>query len=84
MDRFGLLYVEQDNPCKVVQALVGYPAAVERYKNKATGDSFEKEDPTVMDHNKLEPTSGRKIWKLRHNKSIKKPKADKSGFKGGA
>jgi hypothetical protein len=83
LDRFGHLYVEQDNPCKVVQNLVGYPAAVERYKNKATGEVFDKEDPTVLDHHKLEPTSGRKIWKLRHNKRITKTiKADKSGFIG--
>jgi hypothetical protein len=63
--------------------LVGYPAAVERYKIKPT-DSFVREDPTLLDAKALEPTSGRKLWKLRHNKRIHKPlKADKSGFIGG-
>jgi len=38
-----------------------------------------------MDFNALEPTSGRKIWKLRHGKRIKKPmKTEKSGFRGNA
>ena len=69
----------------MVQNLVGYPSAVARYKNKATGDTFTREDPSNLDHAKLEPTSGRKIWKLRHNKRIRQPlKADKSGFIGGS
>lgn len=85
ISRFHTVFVEAENPCKVVQALLGYPSAVERYKNKATGDNFDREDPTLLDHNKLEPTAGRKIWKLRHNKRIKKVlKADKSGFIGGS
>ena len=63
--------------------MVGYPSAVERYKNKATGDNFAREDPSMLDYQSLEPTSGRKIWKIRHNKRIRKPlKADKSGFIG--
>ena len=32
----------------------------------------------------LEPTAGRKLWKLQHGKRIKKvPKKEKSGFRGG-
>ena len=38
-----------------------------------------------MDFKALEPTAGRKLWKLKHNKRIKKPmKAEKDGFRGGA
>jgi len=44
-----------------------------------------REDPTLLDFKALEPTSGRKLWKLRHNKRIHKPlKADKKGFIGGS
>ena len=80
-----LIVVEDDNPSGIVQKLVGFPAAVERYKNRTTEGRFAYEDPTLTDHNALEPTSGRKLWKLRHNKRIRKPlKADKTGFIGGA
>ncbi len=85
LSRFQLSLVEQDNPCRMVQNLVGYPAAVERYKNKSASTVFEREDPTMLDHHALEPTSGRKLWKLKHNKRIRKPlKADKQGFIGGS
>lgn len=70
--------VEPDNEARIVQNLVGYPGAVERYKNKQSGDNFIREDPNLLDSKALEPTSGRKLWKLRHNKRIHKPlKADK-------
>ena len=52
--------------------MVGFPAAVERFKSAQTNE-FLYEDPTRMDHNALEPTSGRKLWKLKHGKRIKKP-----------
>jgi len=59
--------------------MVGFPAAVELYKNNASqGNVFTKEDPSITNHEALTPTSGRKLWKLKHNKRIKKPlKADK-------
>jgi hypothetical protein len=61
---------------------VGYPAAVGRYKGVEKAE-FVHEDPTLKDFNALEPTSGRKLWKLRHGKRIRKaPKKDKSGFIG--
>lgn len=40
LSRFQLEFVEQDNPSRIVQNLVGYPAAVERYKVKQSGDNF--------------------------------------------
>lgn len=84
LSKFPVLIVEQDHPCKLVVNLVGYPAAVERYKTKPS-DGFAREDPTLMDSRALEPTSGRKLWKLKHNKRIHKPiKADKKGFIGGS
>lgn len=64
--------------------MIGYPASVERYRNKEKSN-FDFENPTTIDANALQPTSGRKLWKLRHGKRIKKPvKADKSGFIGGS
>ena len=64
--------------------MVGFPAAVERY-NDSNSNAFSFEDPLTMDVNALEPTSGRKLWKLKHGKRIKKPmKAEKSGFRGAA
>ena len=77
--------MDHDNPSNIVQKLVEFPAAVMRYKNSSTEGHFAYEDPTLTDHNALEPTSGRKLWKLRHNKRIRKPlKADKTGFIGGS
>jgi len=71
-----------DSPSSVVTNLVGFPAAVNRYKTQGTAD-FPTEDPTLKDYNALEPTSGRKIWKLKHGKQIRKAvKKDKTGFIG--
>lgn len=76
--------VESDSSARVIQNLVGYPAAVEQYKAVPT-ESFIKEDPSLLDPRALEPLSGRKQWKLRHNKRIHKPlKADKKGYIGGS
>ena len=37
----------------------------------------------MTNYEQLAPTSGRKNWKLKHNKRIKKPlKADKKGYIG--
>ena len=64
--------------------MIGYPASVERYRRKES-NNFEYENPTMVDANALQPTSGRKLWKLRHGKKIRKPlKADKTGFIGGS
>ena len=76
--------VEPENQATFIQNLIGYPASVERYRNKDS-NNFEFEDPSTVDPNALQPTSGRKLWKLRHGKKIRKPlKADKSGFIGGS
>lgn len=77
-------FVEPENQSGIVQNMVGFPAAVDRY-NEQNSAAFSFENPQTMDVNALEPTSGRKLWKLRHGKRIKKPmKAEKSGFRGGA
>ena len=68
-----------------MQNLVGFPAAVARYHESNIGNAFAYEDPTQTDYSALEPTSGRKLWKLKHGKRIKKPmKKEKSGFRGGS
>jgi hypothetical protein len=44
---------------------------------------FAYEHPSLMDHEALEPTSGRKAWMIRHGKRIKKGiKKDKTGYMG--
>ena len=76
----SLHYVDLDSSSSIVQNLVGFPAAVGRYKGKDKPE-FAYEDPTLKDYNALEPTSGRKLWKLRHGKRIRKaPRKDKTGF----
>ena len=65
--------------------MVGFPAAVARYHEASNAGDFAFEDPSKTDYQALEPTSGRKLWKLRHGKRIKKPsRADKTGFRGEA
>ena len=77
-------FVEPENPASIIQNMVAFPAAVARY-NTDKSAAYAFEDPTNMDYEALEPTSGRKLWKLKHGKRIKKPmKAEKSGFRGGA
>ena len=74
--------VDLDSTSGIVQNLVGFPASVIRYKTQTTAE-FPSEDPTLKDYNALEPTSGRKIWKLRHGKKIRKVlKEDKTGYIG--
>lgn len=76
-------YVEPEYPSSLIQNMVGFPAAVERYKLAQKEKTFDDEDPSIKDVNALAPTSGRKIWKLRHGKSLrKKIKKDKTGFIG--
>ena len=75
--------MEAEHPASIVQNMVGFPAAVERYNSQTPG-AFAHENPETMDYNALEPTAGRKLWKMRHGKSVKKrPKKEKSGFRGG-
>lgn len=66
-----------------------FPAQVARYSNRGivanddTKNEFAYEDPTLINPEALEPTSGRKNWKIKHHKSIKKkPKKFKNGFQG--
>jgi len=76
------MFVEPEHPASIIQNLVGFPAAVGRY-NDSTSNAFAFEDPVNMDVNALEPTSGRKLWKLKHGKRLKKPmKTAKDGFRG--
>ena len=77
-------FVEPENPSSIVQNMVGFPAALDRYNTQST-NTFAFENPVTMDYNALEPTSGRKQWKLKHGKRIKKvPRKSKDGFRGGA
>jgi len=47
-------------------------------------DHFAYEDPNFVTVEQLEPTSGRKLWKMKHRKTInKKLKRYKDGFQGG-
>ena len=76
--------MEPENPASIIQNMVGFPAALSRY-NEQNSAAFAYENPETMDVNALEPTSGRKIWKLKHGKRIKKPmKKEKDGFRGGS
>jgi len=77
-----LHFADLDSASSLVTNLVGFPASVGRYKNQGNAE-FPTEDPTLKDYNALEPTSGRKLWKLKHGKRIRKPlKKDKSGYVG--
>jgi hypothetical protein len=45
--------------------------------------AFAHEDPTLLNFECLEPTSGRKRWKMKHHKRIKKKeKPQKNGYQG--
>jgi hypothetical protein len=85
--KVGLMtnFVEPEQPSTLVQNMVGFPAAVQRYKDAEEGNKYADEDPLLKDAAALEPTSGRKLWKLRHGKRLRKHiTKDKSGFKGGS
>ena len=79
-------FVEPEHPATLIQNMVGFPSAVERYNSgQDKSSAFGFENPVTTDVNALEPTAGRKLWKLRHGKRIKKPaKKDKTGFRGNA
>ena len=76
---------EPDNPSLLIQNLISLPAFVERMdsskKQEEVEQTFAHEDPTTLSYEALEPTSGRKVWKLRHHKKITKTlKRAKNGF----
>ena len=89
-NNYSANFAEPDNPSLLIQNLVSFPASVERYNNKDKQNeeaqaNFAYEDPNLVHHEALEPTSGRKKWKIRHHKRIKKgPKKFKNGFIGEA
>ena len=83
-NRIRTTFVEPENPSSIVQNMVGFPAALDRY-NTQSSNAFAYENPVTMDYNALEPTSGRKQWKIQHGKRVKKPpRKSKDGFRGGA
>ena len=59
-----------------------------RYNNreaaiKEAETTFAYEDPKLLSYESLEPTSGRKNWKIKHHKRVKrKLKTHKNGFIG--
>lgn len=71
----------------LVQNLLSLPSVVLAYQNRekesVTEQTFAYEDPTLVNFEALEPTSGRKQWKIKHHKPLKrKEKAFKNGYKG--
>ena len=82
------IFVDPDcSQSSLVQNLVSLPSVVLSYQNREkeqeTEKTFAYEDPTMVNFEALEPTSGRKQWKIKHHKSIKKKaKAFKNGFQG--
>jgi len=42
------------------------------YAEKDTSKLFPEENPDIMNYEQLPPTSGRKRWKIRHHRSLKK------------
>jgi hypothetical protein len=68
--------------------LASLPAVVRSYNETQTGEKkeevpFAHEDPVNLNFESLEPTSGRKRWKMRHHKPLKKKlKATKQGYIG--
>jgi hypothetical protein len=66
----------------LISNLASLPATVERFQNRSREDGFSNENPNIVDADQLEPTSGRKNWKIRHHKPLKrKLKTYKNGFK---
>jgi len=60
-----------------VQKLINLP------KPKVSKITLKFEDPKLLDPDKLEFTSGRKLWKLKHKKRVKKGiKKAKDGYIG--
>lgn len=72
----------------LIQNLASLPAVVRTFNEKGlegteTADKFAHEDPNEVNFEALQPTSGRKIWKMRHHKPLKKKlKPAKNGYQG--
>ena len=73
----------------MIQNLVSLPAVIKSYQLSSTGEAnvpetaFAYEDPSMVAFEALEPTSGRKRWKMKHHKRIKKKeKPGKNGYQG--
>ena len=81
-------FAEPDNPSVLIQNLVSFPTTVQRYNNreaaaKESETTFAYEDPKLLSYEALEPTSGRKNWKIKHHKRVKrKLKTHNNGFIG--
>lgn len=75
---------------QLVQNLASLPAVVASYQNQSsavaagvTEQVFAHEEPTMVNFEQLEPTSGRKKWKMKHHKSLtRKVKPKKNGYQG--
>jgi hypothetical protein len=76
---------------QMIRNLASLPAVVRTYSENqgaekaddAPVSTFVHEEPTTLNFESLEPTSGRKRWKMRHHKPIKKKlKAMKNGYIG--
>ena len=84
----------------LINNLLQFPLAAQRYAQSGASldqdsstllaqeeadQKYAYEHPSILNHEQLEPTSGRKAWMIKHGKRIKKKlKADKRGFIGGA
>ena len=72
----------------MIQNLVAFPSTVLSYHSQNNGmedTETVKENPDIVSVEQLEPTSGRKLWKMKHHKRIKKKlKPFKNGFIGGS
>lgn len=82
-------FADPDNgKSTLIQNLASLPAVVRSYSENQGGEeqpqqTFAHEEPTTVNFEALEPTSGRKRWKMRHHKPIKKKlKAMKNGYIG--
>ena len=72
---------------QLIQNLASLPAVVRTYSEnqneKPEEQAFSHEEPTNINFEALEPTSGRKRWKMRHHKPLKKKlKPMKNGYQG--
>ena len=76
----------------LIQNLASLPAVVKNFQQQDSAtaqaaaeqqDAFAYEEPTMMNFEQLEPTSGRKRWKMKHHKRIKKKERPmKNGYQG--
>jgi len=65
---------QPDNPALLIQNLIGL-------SSQRTEEGEVWEEPAFVSMEALEPTSGRKLWKMRHHKRVKKKEGrGKDGF----